>query len=58
MKALLRDSAGRPGNLSAKERKELRRLTHKLDLKGLTRELLPLARGRRGKRGRRRFRSP
>ena len=53
--SLLRDSGGRPRNLSAKDRKELRRLAHKLDLKSLTRELLPLARARRGKRKRSRF---
>jgi len=49
---LLRDSGGRPGNLSAKERKELQRLGGKLDLKGLARELAAVARGRRGRRGR------
>jgi hypothetical protein len=50
---LLRDSGGRPGNLSEKERKELRKLAGKLDLRGLGRELSALlARGRRG-RGRR-----
>jgi hypothetical protein len=49
---LVRSSGGRPANLGAKERKELRRLVGKLDLKGLARELVPLARGRR--RGRRR----
>jgi hypothetical protein len=48
---LTRASGGRPGNLSAKERGELRQLVGKLDLKGAGRELLPLARGgRRGKR--------
>jgi hypothetical protein len=49
---LVRQSGGRPASLGAKERRELRRLVEKLDLKGLGRELLPLARGRR--RGRRR----
>jgi hypothetical protein len=54
---LARDSRGRPGNLSAKERAELRSLLGKLDLKGMGRELLPVARrgrgrGRRGHRGR------
>ena len=49
---LLRDSGGRPGNLSAKERKEMQRLAGKLDLKGLARELAAVARGRRGRRGR------
>jgi hypothetical protein len=49
---LLRDSGGRPGNLSEKERKELRKLAGKLDLRGLGRELSALARRGRG-RGRR-----
>jgi hypothetical protein len=41
----------RAGRLSAKERAELRSLLVKLDVKGMGRELLPLARGkRRGKR--------
>jgi hypothetical protein len=49
---LLRASGGRPGNLSEKERKELRKLAGKLDLRGLGRELTALVRhGRR--RGRR-----
>jgi hypothetical protein len=49
---LLRASGGRPANLSEKERKELRKLAGKLDLRGLGRELAALARhGRR--RGRR-----
>jgi hypothetical protein len=50
--ALVRDSRGRVGNLSSKERSELKRLVGKLDLKGAMRELLPLVRG--GKRGRKR----
>lgn len=45
---LLRQSGGRPGHLSTKERKELRSLAGKLDLKGIGRELLPLVRARRG----------
>jgi hypothetical protein len=49
---LLRNSGGRLGNLSAKERKELSRLAGKLDLKGMGRELLPLLRGRRGRKRR------
>jgi ribosomal protein S13 len=51
---LARESRGRPGNLSAKQRAELRRLVGKLDLRGIPRELGPLARrGRgRGRRGR------
>jgi hypothetical protein len=40
------------GNLSSRERNELRKLVRKLDLKGAGRELLPLVRG--GKRGRKR----
>ena len=49
---LVRESGGRVGNLSVKQRLELRRLAQKLDLKGLGRELLPLFRGgkRRGRR--------
>jgi hypothetical protein len=49
---LVRRSRGRIGNLSAKERNELRRLARKLDLKGAGRELMPMLRGRR--RGRKR----
>jgi hypothetical protein len=52
--ALLRESGGRPRNLGEKERRELRKLAGKLDLKGMGRELLPLARGRRAGRGSRR----
>lgn len=42
---LARDSGGRWGNLSVKERLELRRLAGKLDLKGLRRELMGLRGG-------------
>jgi hypothetical protein len=50
---LLKDSGGRIGSLSAKERAELRKLVGKLDLKGIGRELLPIARGKgKGRRGR------
>jgi hypothetical protein len=49
---LLRRSGGRPSSLSGKERKELRKLSRKLDLKGLGGELAAL----RGGRGRRRAR--
>jgi hypothetical protein len=44
---LMRNSRGRLGNLSAKERSELRRLVGKLDVKGAGRELLPALRGGR-----------
>jgi hypothetical protein len=47
---LLRVSKGRLGNLSAKERGELRRLAGKADLKGLGRDLLALRGGRRRRR--------
>ena len=47
---LVRESGGRLGNLSSKERKELRKLAGKLDLKGMGRELLALRGGRRRKR--------
>jgi hypothetical protein len=48
---LTRQSRGQLGNLSEKERRELRKLVGKLDLKGVSRELLPLVRpGRKRKR--------
>jgi hypothetical protein len=53
---LLRESGGRLSKLTPKERKELRQLAGKLDLKGMGRDLLPLVRGRgrgRTRRGRR-----
>jgi hypothetical protein len=50
---LVRESRGRLGNLSGRERSELRRLVGKFDVNRLGRELLPVLRaGRRG-RGRR-----
>jgi hypothetical protein len=45
--SLVRQSRGRVGNLSDKERLELRKLSRKLDLRGAGGELLPLFRGRR-----------
>jgi hypothetical protein len=50
---LVRESGGRLGKLTEKERKELRKLGGKLDLKGMGRDLIAL-RGGRGRRGRRR----
>jgi hypothetical protein len=50
---LVRDSQGRLGNLSAKERAELRKLVGKLELAGMGRELALLARARQRRRGRR-----
>jgi hypothetical protein len=50
---LVRESGGRWGNLSTRERLELRKLSRKLDVKGLRRELVGL---RRGGRARRRWR--
>jgi hypothetical protein len=47
--ALLRESGGRPAALSEKERAELRKLIGKLDVKGMGREMIGLAR-RRGRR--------
>jgi transposase len=49
---LARASRGRPGNLSAKERAELRSLLRKLDLRAIAAELFALTR-RRGRRRRR-----
>jgi hypothetical protein len=47
---LVRESGGRIGNLSAKDRAELRKLAGKLDVTGLGRDLLPLVRGQGFKR--------
>ena len=47
---LVRQSKGRAGNLSARERAELRRLSRKLDIQGASRELLPLIRRGRKRR--------
>jgi len=52
LSTLVRESRGRLGNLSEKERKELRRLAGKLDLKGMVRDLVPIARGGRKRRRR------
>jgi hypothetical protein len=53
---LARESRGSIGNLSLKQRAELHMLAGRLDVKGIGRELLPLARrgGARRGRGRRR----
>jgi hypothetical protein len=48
--SLARGSRGRWGNLNAKERAELRKLTGKLDLKGIARDVAGLARGGRARR--------
>ncbi|HYM54154.1 MAG TPA: hypothetical protein VES97_02245 [Solirubrobacteraceae bacterium] len=47
---LMRESRGRVSNLSEKERRELRRLAGKLDLKGIGGDLLALRGRRRRKR--------
>jgi hypothetical protein len=48
---LLRESRGRLGHLSSKEREELGKLVRKLDLKGFGRDVLaPLRAGRRKRR--------
>jgi hypothetical protein len=52
LSTLVRQSGGRLGNLSEKERKELRRLAGKLDPKAMARELALVLRGRRGRRRR------
>jgi hypothetical protein len=49
---LVRESRGRLGTLSDRERRELRRLVGKLEVQRMGRELLAL--GRAGRRGRRR----
>lgn len=50
---LMRKSRGRLRNLSVRERLELRKLAHKLDVKGMGSELVALGRGR-DRRGRKR----
>ena len=50
--ALVRQSRGRPGNLSDRERRELMAIVGELDLLGVARELSVLS--RRGRRRRRR----
>ncbi len=50
---LVRISRGRVGNLSGRERLELRKLAHKLDIKGMGSELMALGRGRSRRRKRR-----
>lgn len=47
---LLRASRGRPANLTARERADLRRLVGRLDLPGLGRDLAPLAAKQRRRR--------
>ena len=48
---LLRTTRGRPSNLTAHEKAELRRLVGRLDLPGLGKDLLPFAsKHRRGRR--------
>lgn len=51
---LVRKSQGRPANLTAREREDLKRLARKLDPAGLGRRLTPLGRHARGGRLRRR----
>ncbi len=46
---LLRSTRGRPANLTAHEKAELRRLVGKLDLPGLSKDLMPIASRRRGR---------
>jgi hypothetical protein len=53
LKELLAESGGRINRLSDKQRKELRKLAGKLDLRGMGKELVAL-RAVRGRRGRRR----
>jgi hypothetical protein len=43
---LVHKSRGRPRNLSVRERMELRKLAHKLDVRGMGSELVALGRGK------------
>jgi hypothetical protein len=47
LRELVLESRGRPGNLSARQRAELRRLVGKLDLPGMGREMSPFGAGRK-----------
>lgn len=49
---LLKKSRGRPGNLSARERDDVKLLLGRLDMTGLARELVPFARAQRRRRRR------
>ena len=49
---LVRRSRGRFGNLSIRERLELRKLARKLDIRGMSSELMALKRGHRRRRRR------
>jgi hypothetical protein len=49
---LLRGSRGRLNRLTEKERKELSKIAAKLDVRGMSGELLPLFRGRHVRHGR------
>ena len=47
---ILKASGGRPGNLSPRDRNELREIVRRLDLGRLGRDLAPLASKHRGRR--------
>jgi hypothetical protein len=47
---LVRESRGRPGALSEKDRADLRKLVGKLDLNRMSREMLPIVAGKGRKR--------
>jgi hypothetical protein len=42
--ALIKKSAGRPGNLTARDKDDVKRLVGKMDVPGMGRDLLPHAR--------------
>ncbi len=48
---IMRTFKGRPGNLTAHDKQELRRLVKLLDLRGAGKVLLPMMGGRRGRGG-------
>ena len=50
LRRLLLKSKGRPSNLTAKERNDVKRLVGKLDVPGAGRKLLPFAAGARKRR--------
>ena len=52
--ALIKKSGGRPGNLTARDKDDVKRLVGKMDVPGMGRDLLPHARKLRGSGGLRR----
>lgn len=52
LRVLLSKSKGRPSNLTARERDDLKKIARRLDAPGIVRGALPFGGGKRRKRGR------